>query len=71
MAFLIFAITMGLLVFFLAFLGATSGQGLARALRLWGRRIQTVSALIIVLVGAALIYASTDPGVFGRLLLPR
>jgi len=61
MAFLIFAIPMGLLLFFLAFLGATSGQGLARALRLWGRRIQTLSALLIILVGAALIFASANP----------
>ena len=61
---------MGLLVFFLTFLGATSGPGLARPLRLWGRRIQAVSALVIVLVGAVLIYASINPGVLDLLLVP-
>ena len=68
MAFLIFAVTMGLLIFSLSFLGATSGASLAIPLRLWGRRIQKVSGAIIILVGAALIYASANPGVFARLL---
>ena len=69
MAFLIFALTMGLLIFLLSFLGATSGPSLAIPLRLWGRRIQKVSGVIILLVGGALIYASANPGVFDRLLL--
>ena len=60
---------MGLLVFLLAFLGATSGPALARPLRVWGRRVQAVAALVIVLVGAALVYASVNPGIYGRLLL--
>ena len=71
MAFLIFAITMGLLIFSLAFLGATAGQGLARALRHWGRRIQKVSALLLVLIGATLIFASANPGFLEGLLLPQ
>jgi cytochrome c biogenesis protein CcdA len=69
MAFLIFAVTMGLLIFFMSFLGATSGPALAIPLRLWGRRIQKVSGVIIILVGGALIYASANPGLFARLLL--
>ncbi len=68
-AFLIFAATMGLLVFLMSFLGATSGPALAIPLRVWGRRVQVVSGAIIVLVGGALIYASTNPGFFNRLLL--
>ena len=68
-AFLIFAATMGLLVFLMSFLGATSGPGLAIPLRVWGRRVQVASGAIIVLVGGALIYASTNPGFFMRLLL--
>ena len=69
LAFLIFALTMGLLIFFMSFLGATSGPALAIPLRLWGRRIQKISGVIIILVGSALIYASTNPGLFDRLLL--
>ncbi|MCH8185863.1 MAG: hypothetical protein IH862_07170 [Chloroflexi bacterium] len=68
-AFLIFAATMGLLVFLMSFLGATSGPALAIPLRVWGRRVQVASGAIIVLVGGALIYASTNPGFFNRLLL--
>ena len=68
-AFLIFAVTMGLLVFLMSFLGATSGPALAIPLRVWGRRVQVASGAIIVLVGGALIYASTNPGFFNRLLL--
>jgi cytochrome c biogenesis protein CcdA len=71
MAFLIFAVTMGLLIFLLSFLGAASGPALAIPLRLSGRRIQKVSGVIIMLVGAALIYASANPGLFDRLLLTR
>ena len=69
MAFLILGTTMGLLIFFMSFLGATAGPALAIPLRLWGRRIQVVSGVIIVLVGGILIYASTNPGFFDRLLL--
>jgi hypothetical protein len=68
-AFLIFAVTMGLLVFLLAFLGATSGPALTRSLRVGGRRVQVVTALVIVLVGAALVYSGANPGVFDRLIL--
>ena len=69
MAFLIFALTMGLLIFFMSFLGATSGPALAIPLRLWGRRVQMASGVIILVVGAALVYAGTNPGFFSRLLL--
>ena len=62
---------MGSLVFIMSALGATSGPALAVPLRLWGRRIQVVSALIILLVGAALIYASFNPGLFDSLLLSK
>ena len=69
LAFLIFALTMGLLIFLMSFLGSTSGPALAIPLRIWGRRIQKISGVIIILVGGALIYASTNPGLFDRLLL--
>ena len=68
-AFLIFGITMGVLVFLLAFLGASSGPAISRPLRMWGRRIQIVSAGLIALVGAALVYSGFNPGVFDRLIL--
>ena len=70
-AFSIFAVTMGTLIFTMVFLGASVGPALAVPLRIWGRRIQVVSTGLIILVGAALIYASTNPGVFDRLVLPR
>ncbi len=68
-AFLIFGATMGILVFLLMFLGASSGAGLVVALRIWGRRIQMVSALLILTVGALLIYSGISPGTFDALIL--
>ncbi len=61
---------MGLLIFILAFLGSLLGPALTVALRVWGRRIQAVSGLLIVLVGGALIYSGANPGLFDRLILP-
>ena len=60
---------MGLLVFLLAFLGATSGPALVGHLRVWGRRVQAVAGVAIVVVGGALVYSGINPGVYGRLLL--
>ena len=68
-AFLIFGATMGILVFLLTFLGASSGAGLVVALRVWGRRIQWASALLILAVGALLIYSGISPGTFDTLIL--
>ncbi len=70
-AFLIFAVTMGLIMFTMVFLCASIGPALAVPLRVWGRRVQAVSTGLIILVGAALIYASTNPGIFDRLVLPK
>ena len=61
---------MGLLIFVLAFLGSSFGPTVTVALRVWGRRIQAVSTLLIILVGAALIYSGANPGFFDRLILP-
>ncbi len=60
---------MGVLVFALSFLGATSGPALTRSLRVWGPRVQVVTGLMIVLVGSALVYSGLNPGVFDRLIL--
>jgi putative Mn2+ efflux pump MntP len=68
LAFLIFSVTMGLLIFLMAFLGAASGPALAVPLRLWGRRVQVVSGVIITLVGAALVYSASNPGLLKSLL---
>ena len=68
-AFGIFAVTMGVLIALIATLGASAGQGLVRPLRAWGGRIQVVGALMIVLVGVALIYAGINPGFWDRLVL--
>ena len=62
---------MGILVFLLAFLGASSGAGLAVALRVWGKRIQAASALLILAVGAMLIYSGISPGTFDALILTK
>ena len=61
---------MGLLIFVLAFLGSSFGPAVTVALRVWGRRIQAVSTLLIILVGGALIYSGANPGFFDRLILP-
>ncbi|MCH8103501.1 MAG: hypothetical protein IIB28_10160 [Chloroflexi bacterium] len=60
---------MGILVFLLAFLGASSGAGLVVAMRVWGRRIQWASALLIIGVGALMIYSGISPGTFDALIL--
>ncbi len=60
---------MGVLIALIATVGASAGQGLVRPLRVWGRRVQVVGALMIVLVGAALIYAGFNPGFWDRLVL--
>ncbi len=68
-AFAIFAATMGSLVFVLCLLGTTSSVTLARPLRIWGRRVQVVTAALIVIVGGALAYDGIAPHFFDRLLL--
>lgn len=68
-AFALFAGAMGLLIFLLSFLGAASGPALARPLRVWGRQVQAVAAVVIMLVGVALVYSGVNPGVYMRLLL--
>ncbi len=70
LGFFVFAVTMGMFVFSLGLLGGRSGAQIARSLRRWGHWIQVGSASLIVLVGLVLIYASTNPGVFDRLILP-
>ncbi len=60
---------MGLLVFLMAFLGASAGPRIAVSLRLWGNRVQTVSSILIIIAGGLLIYSGLNPGVFDRLFL--
>lgn len=60
---------MAVLVFTLALLGATAGQSLTRSLRVWGRRVQVVTALIILFVGATLVYGAFDAGALNRAIL--
>ena len=64
-----FAATMGLLIFALSFSGASLGPAVARPLRRWGQRAQAVAAVVIVLVGLALLLAAINPGVWDRLIL--
>jgi cytochrome c biogenesis protein CcdA len=68
-AFAIFAVTMATLVFLLAVLRASAGQSLTRSLRVWGRRVQVVTALMILFVGTAIVYASFDAGALNRAIL--
>ena len=68
-AFLIFALTMGVLVSSMAFLGASSGPGLAVPLRVFGRRVQKFAGLVIVLVGGALVYSAIVGGGLDQLVL--
>ena len=60
---------MGVLIFLLSFLGAGWGPAIARPLRMWGRRVQVVAAVVILLVGLALLYEGVNPGVWDRLIL--
>ncbi len=60
---------MGLLIFAISFLGASSGLAIAGPLRAWGRRMQVAAAALIILVGLALVYEGLNPGVFDRLIL--
>ncbi|MEE8422084.1 MAG: hypothetical protein V3S31_04830 [Dehalococcoidia bacterium] len=60
---------MATLVYALAFLGATSGPSLTRSLRVWGRRVQVVAALIILAVGASLVYSALSDGALNRAIL--
>ncbi len=60
---------MGILVFLLTFLGASSGAGLVVGLRVWGKRIQWASALLIMAVGTLMIYSGISPGTFDALIL--
>lgn len=68
-AFSLFAGTMGVSVFLLAFLGTSAGPSFTSSIRIWGRKVQAVAGLVLVLVGGALIYSGIDPGVYRRLLL--
>ena len=61
---------MGLLMFLLSFLGTSLGPAVSIPLRLWGRRIQVLSTILIILVGGALIFSGANPGFFDRLILP-
>ncbi len=60
---------MAIIVFSVAMLGSSAGPQFAKILRGWGRRIQFVSAWILIMVGAALLYASSKPGLFDQLIL--
>ena len=42
---------------------------MAVALRVWGRRIQWASAVLIAAVGILLIYSGISPGTFDALIL--
>lgn len=60
---------MALLIFLLAFLGSEWGPAVARPLRLWGHRVQVVSAVVLLVVGAALAYAGVNDHVWDRVIL--
>ncbi len=68
--FLVFALTMAVLIFVLALLAASWGPRVARPLRVLGRRVQVVAAVLILVVGLALAYeGGLDPGFWDRLIL--
>ena len=61
---------MAVLIFLMTFLGAAwSPAAVARPLRIWGRRIQVVAALVMIVVGAALLYAGVNDHVWDDLIL--
>ena len=60
---------MATLIFLLAMLGATAGPSLTRSLRVWGRRVQVVAALMILSVGTVIVYSAFDAGTLSRAIL--
>ncbi len=60
---------MAVLIFVMTFLGAAWGPAVARPLRIWGRRVQVVAALVIIVVGVALLYGAVNDHVWDRLIL--
>jgi cytochrome c biogenesis protein CcdA len=70
LAFLLFAATMGLLMLGVSLLVGASQHTLIRRLRASSGAIQRVSSVVLVLVGAGLIYFALDAGAFQRIFFP-
>lgn len=70
LAFLLFAVTMAALMLLVSLLVGTSQNTLLGSLRASSRAIQRVSSIVLILVGAGLVYFTVDVGAFRNLLFP-
>lgn len=70
LAFLLFAATMGSLMLLISLMVGTSQNTLLRDIRGSSRAIQRVSSIILMLVGAGLVYFTVDVGAFRDLFFP-
>lgn len=70
LAFLLFAGTMGVLMLGVSLLVGTSQNVLLRRLRASSRAIQRGSSVLLVVVGAGLIYFAIDVGRFQSIFFP-
>lgn len=70
LAFLIFAATMAGLMLLISLLVGTSQAALLKRLRGSSLVIQRVSSVVLLLVGAGLVYFSVDVGVFRKIFFP-
>jgi cytochrome c biogenesis protein CcdA len=70
LAFLLFAATMAALMLLVSLLVGTSQNTLLRKMRASSRAIQRVSSIVLILVGAGLVYFTIDVGTFGGIFFP-
>jgi cytochrome c biogenesis protein CcdA len=70
LTFFLFAATMAALMLLVSLLVGTSQNALLRGMRASSRAIQRVSSIVLMLVGAGLIYLTIDVGTFRDLFFP-
>lgn len=70
MAFVLFAVTMGVLMVLVSLLAGTAQDVLIRKLRASSQAIQRVSSAVLLIVGIGLIYFSVDVNRFRSIFLP-
>lgn len=70
LTFLLFAATMATWMLLISLLVGTSQNTLLRSMRASSRAIQRVSSVVLILVGAGLVYFTIDLGAFRNLFFP-
>jgi cytochrome c biogenesis protein CcdA len=70
LTFVLFAATMAALMLLVSLLVGTSQNTLLRSMRTSSRAIQRVSSIVLIVVGAGLVYFTIDLEVFRTLFFP-